>query len=45
MAIGSESADIDIDEDNRIAGIEILNASTCVNLAAILPIEGARAAS
>ncbi len=35
----------DIDEDDRIAGIEILNASHCVNLAAILPIEGSRAAS
>jgi uncharacterized protein YuzE len=35
----------DIDEDDRIAGIEILNASHCVNLSAILPIEGSRAAS
>ena len=35
----------DIDENDRIAGIEILNASHCVNLSAILPIEGSRAAS
>ncbi len=43
----SEIADVvfDIDENDRIAGIEILNASHCVNLSAILPIEGSRAAS
>lgn len=43
----SETADVvfDIDEDDRIAGIEILNASTCVNLGALLPIEDARRAA
>ncbi|MFQ5685542.1 MAG: DUF2283 domain-containing protein [Candidatus Scalindua sp.] len=35
----SESVVLDIGEDERIVGIEILNASQCVNLENLLPVK------